>query len=410
MDKKINELRADFPILEQKVNDEPLVYLDNAATTQKPKQVVQALVDYYYHDNANVHRGVHTLAQRATTAYEGTRKKVQKLINAQSEREVVYTKGTTEALNWIAKGYAQKILSPGDEIVLSYQEHHSNIVPWQEICAQTGAKLVYLELNKRGQVDLADAQIKITSKTKFVSLAQVSNVLGAVAPIKEIAMLAHANGALMVVDGAQSVPHMPVDVQALGIDFLAFSGHKLLGPTGTGILWGRLELLEAMDPLDFGGEMIEFVGLNHSTFKEVPWKFEGGTQNIAGVIALGKALDLLQEVGLANIEAYEAELMQYVLPKLQKIPGLEIYGSPDPNDHKGIIAFNLAKIHPHDTATALDMEGVAIRAGHHCAQPLMKYLGIAASARASFYFYNTKAEADKLVEALRKTREWFNCY
>ncbi|MEY8661960.1 cysteine desulfurase [Ligilactobacillus faecis] len=407
MDKKINKYRADFPILEQKVNGEPLVYLDNAATTQKPKQVVQALVDYYYHDNANVHRGVHTLAQRATTAYEATRKKVQKLINAPSEREVVYTKGTTEALNWIVKGYAEKNLAPGDEIVLSYQEHHSNIVPWQEICAKTGAKLVYLELNKRGQVDLADAQKKITAKTKFVSLAQVSNVLGALAPIKELAKLAHAKGALMIVDGAQSVPHIPVDVQELGIDFLAFSGHKLLGPTGTGILWGRLELLEAMDPLDLGGEMIEFVGLKHATFKEVPWKFEGGTQNIAGVIALGKAIDQLQEIGLAEIEAYETELMRYVLPKLQAVPGFELYGSPDPNDHKGIISFNLAGLHPHDTATALDMEGVAIRAGHHCAQPLMKYLGIAASARASFYFYNTKAEADKLVEALKKTREFF---
>lgn len=407
MDKKINKYRADFPILEQKVNGEPLVYLDNAATTQKPKQVVQALVDYYYHDNANVHRGVHTLAQRATTAYEATRKKVQKLINAPSEREVVYTKGTTEALNWIAKGYAEKNLAPGDEIVLSYQEHHSNIVPWQEICAKTGAKLVYLELNKRGQVDLADAQKKITAKTKFVSLAQVSNVLGALAPIKELAELAHAKGALMIVDGAQSVPHIPVDVQELGIDFLAFSGHKLLGPTGTGILWGRLELLEAMDPFDLGGEMIEFVGLEHATFKEVPWKFEGGTQNIAGVIALGKAIDQLQEIGLAEIEAYETELMRYVLPKLQAVPGFELYGSPDPNDHKGIISFNLTGLHPHDTATALDMEGVAIRAGHHCAQPLMKYLGIAASARASFYFYNTKAEADKLVEALKKTREFF---
>lgn len=407
MDKKINKYRADFPILEQKVNGEPLVYLDNAATTQKPKQVVQALVDYYYHDNANVHRGVHTLAQRATTAYEATRKKVQRLINAPSEREVVYTKGTTEALNWIAKGYAEKNLAPGDEIVLSYQEHHSNIVPWQEICAKTGAKLVYLELDQRGRVDLADAKKKITAKTKFVSLAHISNVLGAVAPIKELATLAHAKGALMVVDGAQSVPHIPVDVQELGIDFLAFSGHKLLGPTGTGILWGRLELLEAMDPLDLGGEMIEFVGLEHSTFKEVPWKFEGGTQNIAGVIALGQALDQLQEIGLTEIEAYETELMQYVLPKLQEIPGLELYGSTDPNDHKGIISFNLVGVHPHDTATALDMEGVAIRAGHHCAQPLMKYLGIAASARASFYFYNTKAEADKLVEALKKTREFF---
>ena len=291
MVKKISELRADFPILDQTVNGEPLVYLDNAASSQKPKQVIQKLVDYYEHDNANVHRGVHTLSQRATQAYEATRDKVKRLINAPSEREVVYTKGTTEAINWIARGYAQKILKPGDEIVLSYAEHHSNIVPWQQVCEQTGAKLVYLDLNKRGQVELADAKQKIGQKTKIVSLAQVSNVLGALNPIKEIAELAHANQAIMVVDGAQSVPHMPVDVQALDIDFLAFSGHKMLGPTGTGILWGKRELLELMSPLDFGGEMIDFVELDHSTFKEVPWKFEGGTQNIAGVIGLGEAID-----------------------------------------------------------------------------------------------------------------------
>ncbi|MFJ6957286.1 MAG: cysteine desulfurase [Ligilactobacillus animalis] len=407
MDKKKNEFRADFKILDQKVNGEPLVYLDNAATTQKPQAVIESLVDYYEHDNANVHRGVHTLAQRATQAYEATRQKVKELINADSEREVVYTKGTTESLNWIARGYAQKILQPGDEIVLSYAEHHSNIVPWQQVCEKTGAKLVYLDLNTDGQVDLENAKQLINEKTKIVSLAQVSNVLGAVNPIKELAQLAHKNGAIMVVDGAQSVPHMPVDVKELDIDFLAFSGHKMLGPTGTGILWGKLELLNQMSPLDFGGEMIDFVELEHSTFKEVPWKFEGGTQNIAGVIALGKAIDYLQAVGLANIAQHETELMEYVLPKLQAIDGFELYGSADPAKHAGIISFNLAGLHPHDTATALDMEGVAIRAGHHCAQPLMKKLQIAASARASFYLYNTKEDADKLVEALIKTREFF---
>lgn len=407
MDKKKNEFRADFKILDQKVNGEPLVYLDNAATTQKPQAVIESLVDYYEHDNANVHRGVHTLAQRATQAYEATRQKVKELINADSEREVVYTKGTTESLNWIARGYAQKILQPGDEIVLSYAEHHSNIVPWQQVCEKTGAKLVYLDLNADGQVDLENAKQLINEKTKIVSLAQVSNVLGAVNPIKELAQLAHQNGAIMVVDGAQSVPHMPVDVKELDIDFLAFSGHKMLGPTGTGILWGKMELLNQMSPLDFGGEMIDFVELEHSTFKEVPWKFEGGTQNIAGVIALGKAIDYLQAVGLANIAQHETELMEYVLPKLQAIDGFELYGSADPAKHAGIISFNLTGLHPHDTATALDMEGVAIRAGHHCAQPLMKKLQIAASARASFYLYNTKEDADKLVEALIKTREFF---
>ena len=407
MVKKISELRADFPILDQTLNGEPLVYLDNAASSQKPKQVIQKLVDYYEHDNANVHRGVHTLSQRATQAYEATRDKVKRLINAPSEREVVYTKGTTEAINWIARGYAQKILKPGDEIVLSYAEHHSNIVPWQQVCEQTGAKLVYLDLNKRGQVELADAKQKIGQKTKIVSLAQVSNVLGALNPIKEIAELAHANQAIMVVDGAQSVPHMPVDVQALDIDFLAFSGHKMLGPTGTGILWGKRELLELMSPLDFGGEMIDFVELDHSTFKEVPWKFEGGTQNIAGVIGLGEAIDYLLAIGLDQIQAHEQALMADVLPKLQQIEGFELYGSPDPKDHLGIISFNLAGLHPHDTATALDMEGVAVRAGHHCAQPMMRKLGVPATARASFYLYNTQEDADKLVDALQKTREFF---
>ena len=407
MDKMKNEILADFKILDQTVNGEPLVYLDNAATTQKPQAVIKSLVDYYEHDNANVHRGVHTLAQRATNAYEATRQKVKELINADSEREVVYTKGTTESLNWIARGYAQKFLQPGDEIVLSYAEHHSNIVPWQQVCEKTGAKLVYLDLNTDGQVDLEKAEHLITKKTKIVSLAQVSNVLGAINPLKELAQLAHQNGAIMVVDGAQSVPHMPVDVKELDIDFLAFSGHKMLGPTGTGILWGKLELLNQMEPLDFGGEMIDFVELENSTFKEVPWKFEGGTQNIAGVIALGKAIDYLKAIGLANIAQHETELMEYVLPKLQAIDGFELYGSADPAKHAGIISFNLAGLHPHDTATALDMEGVAIRAGHHCAQPLMKKLQIAASARASFYLYNTKEDADKLVEALIKTREFF---
>lgn len=410
MAKKLNDYRKDFLILDQKVNDEPLVYLDNAATSQKPTAVIKAISNYYLKDNANVHRGIHTLSQRATQAYENTRIKVKKMLNADSEREVVYTKGTTESINWIARGYALKFLRPGDEIVLSYAEHHSNIVPWQMVCEKTGAKLVYLDLDADGQISLTSAKEKIGSKTKIIAISHISNVLGALNPVKEIATLAHQNKAIVVVDAAQSVPHLKIDVKELGIDFLAFSGHKMLAPTGIGVLWGKKELLDKMDPLDLGGEMIDFVGLEHSTFKEVPWKFEGGTQNIAGVIGLGEAIDYLQDVGFAEIKDYEADLMAYLMPKLEEIDGLKIYGSADPKKHHGIISFNLGDIHPHDVATALDMEGVAVRAGHHCAQPLMKKLQVPATVRASFYFYNTKQDADKLVEALIKTKEWFNYY
>ena len=400
------KIRQDFAILDQVVNDEPLVYLDNAATTQKPQVVLDTLMAYYHEDNANVHRGVHTLAERATAAYEASREKLRQFINAKSTKEVLFTRGTTTGLNWVGR-FAEQVLEPGDEVVISIMEHHSNIIPWQEACKKTGAKLVYAYL-KDGQLDMEDLANKITEKTKFVSLAQVSNVLGCINPVKEIAKLAHQVGAYMVVDGAQSAPHMAIDVQDLDCDFFTLSGHKMLGPTGIGVLYGKEEILNQMNPIEFGGEMIDFVYEQEATWKELPWKFEAGTPNIAGAIALGAAVDYLSALGMENIHAYEQELVDYVLPKLQAIDGLTVYGPEDPSQHAGVIAFNIDGLHPHDVATALDYEGVAVRAGHHCAQPLINHLGISSAARASFYIYNTKEDCDKLAEAILATKEFFN--
>ena len=402
----VEVLRKDFSILDQIVNDEPLVYLDNAATTQKPTQVLEAIAAYYAKDNANVHRGVHTLAERATAAYEAARERVCSFIHAASTKEVLFTRGTTTSLNWVAR-YAENVLQPGDEVLISVMEHHSNIIPWQEACKKTGARLIYAYL-KDGMLDLADFRSKLTEKTRFVALAHVSNVLGVVNPIKEIAELVHQANALLVVDGAQSVPHMKIDVQDLDVDFFAFSGHKMLGPTGIGVLYGKEELLERMSPVEFGGEMIDFVYEQEATWKELPWKFEAGTPNIAGAIGLAAAIDYLDKIGMETVHQYEQELIAYVFPKLQAVEGLTIYGSEDLAQRSGVISFNLAGLHPHDVATALDYEGVAVRAGHHCAQPLLSYLGVAATVRASFYLYNTKADCDKLVEALQKTKEFFN--
>ena len=407
MGKKMNNWRADFPILAQKVNDEPLVYLDNAATTQKPLAVLQTVRDFYENDNANIHRGVHTLAQRATERYEQVRQKVTDFIHGNDWHEVVFTKGTTEALNWVAASYGATHVKAGDEIVLSYLEHHSNLVPWQQLAKKVGAKLKYIELTADGQLDLQSAADLITDRTAIVALCHASNVMGVVNPIQAVSQLAHAHGAVMVVDGAQAVPHLPVDVQELGADFYAFSGHKMLAPTGVGVLWGKLALLNEMPPLEFGGEMIANVGLYETDFKEVPYKFEGGTQNIAGVIGLGAAIDYLQAIGLEQITKHEQELISYVLPQLQAIDGLEIYGPQDPSLRTGILSFNLTGLHPHDLASALDMDGVAVRAGHHCAQPLMNYLGVDATARASFYLYNTKEDADLLIKAILDAKEFF---
>ena len=400
------KIRQDFAILDQVVNDEPLVYLDNAATTQKPQVVLDALMTYYHEDNANVHRGVHTLAERATAAYEASREKFRQFINAKSTKEVLFTRGTTTGLNWVGR-FAEQVLEPGDEVVISIMEHHSNIIPWQEACKKAGAKLVYAYL-KDGQLDMEDLANKISEKTKFVSLAQVSNVLGCINPVKEIAKLAHQVGAYMVVDGAQSAPHMAIDVQDLDCDFFTLSGHKMLGPTGIGVLYGKEEILNQMNPIEFGGEMIDFVYEQEATWKELPWKFEAGTPNIAGAIALGAAVDYLSALGMGNVHAYEQELVDYVLPKLQAIEGLTVYGPEDPSQHAGVIAFNIDGLHPHDVATALDYEGVAVRAGHHCAQPLINHLGISSAARASFYIYNTKEDCDKFVEAILATKEFFN--
>lgn len=402
----LERIRKDFSILDQVVNDEPLVYLDNAATTQKPQQVLDVLVDYYQTDNANVHRGVHTLSERATARYEAARQKVADFIQAKSSKEILFTRGTTTSLNWVAQ-FAKEILQPDQEVIISVQEHHSNIIPWQQACQQTGAKLRYVTL-KDGELDMDHLRSLLSSKTKFVSLAHVSNVLGGVVPIGEIAELVHQVGAYLVVDGAQSVPHMAVNVQELDVDFYAFSGHKMLGPTGIGVLYGKEELLNLMSPVEFGGEMIDFVYEQSATWKELPWKFEAGTPNIAGAIGLGAAVDYLTEIGMDAIQAHEAELVDYVFPKLQAISGLTIYGSQDLSKRTGVIAFNLDDLHPHDVATALDYEGVAVRAGHHCAQPLLRYLQVPATVRASFYIYNTKADCDKLVEAIIKTKEFFN--
>ncbi len=402
----LESIKKDFPVLNQIVNDEPLVYLDNAATTQKPLKVLAAIKDYYENDNANVHRGVHTLAERATEKYEAAREKVRQFINAKSTKEVLFTRGTTTSINWVAQ-FAGQILKTGDEIVISIMEHHSNIVPWQEVAKKTGAILKFVYL-KDGQLDMDDLGKKITNQTKFVSIAHVSNVLGTINPVEEITKIAHEHGAYMVVDGAQSTPHMAIDLQKMDVDFFAFSGHKMMGPTGIGVLYGKEELLNQFEPVEFGGEMIDFVYESHSTWTELPWKFEAGTPNIAGAIALGAAIDYIQELGIDQIHQHEIELIDYLMPKLQEIEGLKIYGPKDNVKRGGLIAFNIEGLHPHDVATALDMEGVAVRAGHHCAQPLLNYLETPATARASFYLYNTKADCDKLVEALKKTKEFFN--
>ena len=402
------EIRQMFPILDQEVNGKPLVYLDSSATSQKPVPVIEALDKYYREYNSNVHRGVHTLGTRATDGYEGAREKVRKFINAKSTEEVIFTRGTTTALNTVAASYGRDNLNEGDEIVISYMEHHSNIIPWQQVAKQTGATLKYLPRQEDGTISLDDVRETVTSNTKIVSIMQVSNVLGVINPIKDIAKIAHENGAIMVVDGAQSAPHLKVDVQDLDCDFLAFSGHKMCGPTGIGVLYGKKKHLEKMEPIEFGGEMIDFVGLYESTWKELPWKFEGGTPIIAGAIGLGAAIDFLEQIGLNEIEAYEHKLAAYALEKMSAIDGMTIYGPKEASKRAGVITFNINDVHPHDVATVLDAEGIAVRAGHHCAQPLMKWLKVSATARASFYLYNTEEDIDKLVSGLVKTKEYFS--
>ncbi|EAC7319819.1 cysteine desulfurase [Listeria monocytogenes] len=403
----IQKIRADFPILAQEINEKPLAYLDNAATSQKPKQVIEALTHYYEFDNANVHRGVHTLAARATDAYESARGKVAKFIHAREVAEIIFTRGTTSAINLVVDSYAEANIEAGDEIVISYLEHHSNLIPWQQLAKRKGAVLKYIELEKDGTISVEQAKKTIGEKTKIVALAHVSNVLGTITPIKEIAAVAHQFGAVILVDGAQAVPHMEVDVVDLDADFYAFSGHKMMAPTGIGALYGKRELLDAMEPTEFGGEMIDFVELYDSTWKELPWKFEAGTPIIGGAIALGAAIDYLAEVGLANIHAHEQALASYAIEEMSKIEGITIYGPKDASKRCGLVTFNLEGAHPHDIATILDEDGIAIRAGHHCAQPLMKWLDVSSTARASFYIYNTKEEIDALIDGLKLTKEYF---
>ncbi|MBC1691441.1 cysteine desulfurase [Listeria welshimeri] len=403
----IQKIRADFPILDQEINEKPLAYLDNAATSQKPKQVIEALTHYYEFDNANVHRGVHTLAARATDAYESARVKVAKFIHAREVAEIIFTRGTTSAINLVVDSYAEANIEAGDEIVISYLEHHSNLIPWQQLAKRKGAVLKYIELEEDGTISVEQAKKTISEKTKIVALAHVSNVLGTITPIREIAAIAHKFGAVILVDGAQAVPHMEVNVVDLDADFYAFSGHKMMAPTGIGALYGKRELLDAMEPTEFGGEMIDFVELYDSTWKELPWKFEAGTPIIGGAIALGAAIDYLAEVGLANIHAHEQALASYAIEEMSKIEGITIYGPKDASKRCGLVTFNLEGAHPHDIATILDEDGIAIRAGHHCAQPLMKWLDVSSTARASFYIYNTKEEIDALIDGLKLTKEYF---
>ena len=401
------DLKKYFPVLNQEINGNPLVYLDSAATSQKPIQVIEAVKKYYEWDNSNVHRGVHTLGNRATDAYEGAREKVRKFINANSTKEIIFTRGTTTSLNTVASGYARQNLKEGDEIVITHMEHHANLIPWQQVAKEKGAVLKYIDLESDGTICLDKARETITPKTAIVSIALASNVMGTINPIKELTQIAHSNGAIMVVDAAQGAPHLKIDVQDLDCDFLAFSGHKMCAPTGIGVLYGKQTLLENMEPVEFGGEMIDFVGLHESTWKELPWKFEAGTPIIAGAIGLGAAIDFLNEVGLENIEAHEHALAGYAMDQLSTIDGISIYGPRDAAKRCGLVTFNLDDVHPHDVATVLDMGGIAVRAGHHCAQPLMKWLCVSATARASFYLYNDEEDIDKLVAGLRSAKEYF---
>lgn len=400
------EFRRDFPLLAQNMNGKPIVYLDNGATTQKPESMIHAVCGYYGGCNANPHRGAYALSVEATDIYENARERVRKFINAKKSNEIIFTKNATEALNLVAYSYGLTNIKEGDEIVITIAEHHSNLVPWQHVAHSKGAVLKYIYLEEDGNLSEEDIQTKITEKTKLVAVTQVSNVLGLVNPVREIADRAHGVGAVVVVDGSQSVAHMAVDVQALDADFFAFSGHKMLSPMGIGVLYGREKLLDAMPPFLRGGDMIEYVEEQTTTYAELPAKFEAGTQNVGGAAGLTAAVDYLEKLTFERITAIEKDLVDYALPQLRELPFIELYGCDTKRDNKtGIITFNVKDVHPHDVATILDAEGVAVRAGHHCAQPLMKYLGQNATCRASFYFYNTREDIDRWVEALKKVRE-----
>jgi cysteine desulfurase/selenocysteine lyase len=404
----VKKIREDFPVLSRKIYDKPLVYLDNAATSQKPRQVIDALVDYYENSNANVHRGVHHLSQEATDLYEGARVKIAKFINAREPEEIVWTRNTTEAINIVAHTWAQDHIGPGDEILVTPMEHHSNLVPWQKVAAEKGAKLRILPLASDATLGLDDIDDYITPRTKLLSIVQVSNGVGTVNPVKELTAKAKKVGATVLVDAAQSVPHMPVDVIDLDCDFLALSGHKMLGPTGIGVLYGRRELLEEMDPFLTGGEMVLEVWYDRATWNDLPMKFEAGTPNIADAVALGAAVDYLQDIGMENIRDHEMQLTRYALNAFKQFEGdLELFGPADPEKRGGILSFHTEAVHPHDLGTFLDRDGIAVRTGHHCTMPLMRSLGVIASARASFYLYNTEEEVDALVDSLKRALRYF---
>ncbi len=398
--------RKDFPILDQKVRGKQLIYFDNGASTQKPNRVIDAISNYYRNDNANVHRGIHALSERATAAFEEARVKVADFINAPSDRQIIFTRGTTEAINLVASAWGRKFLSADDEIILSEMEHHSNLVPWQILAQGVGAKLKFIPFKPDGTIDFPVFEKLISGRTKLVAITHMSNVFGTINPIKKIIRMAHDRSVPVLLDAAQSVPHLPVDVQFLDCDFLAFSGHKMLGPTGIGVLYGKVQRLENMDPYQGGGEMINSVWLEDSTWNEIPHKFEAGTPNIAGSIALGSAIDYLNNIGMTQIALYEQEITTYAIEKMSQIDNLNIFGSAP--ERGGVISFNIGNIHPHDLSHFLDEQGIAVRAGHHCAQPIMRKLNIAATTRASLYFYNTKEEIDVFVDELKNAVKFFD--
>ena len=400
-------IRREFPTLEQAVNGRPLVYLDNAATSQKPKVVLDALRAYYEDDNSNVHRGIHELSRRATVAYEESRAKVASWVGANEPSEIVWTRGTTEAINLVSSAWGLDNVGEGDEILISVLEHHSNIIPWQLLARRTGAVIKYIELDEHGRWILDELPHLLTDRTKIVAISHVSNALGTVNPVKRVAAAAHEVGALVLVDGAQGAVHMKVDVKDLGVDYYAFSGHKMCGPTGIGALWARRDLLDSMEPYQGGGEMIHFVGRDESSWATVPHKFEAGTPNIAGAIGMGAAIDFLSEVGMDAIAEHEHKLLGYALERMNKVDGICIYGPQSPDEHSALISFTLGDAHPHDISTILDSEGIAVRAGHHCAQLAMQHFGISATARASIYLYNTESDIDRLIEGLEQVRSIF---
>lgn len=399
----VERYRKDFPALHQKVHDKPLIYLDNAATSQKPQQVIDAISDYYANHNSNVHRGVHTLSGRATDLYEGAREKIAQHINAKSTKEIIFTKGASDALNLLAFSFGEYSITKGDEIIVSGMEHHSNLVPWQLLCERKNAVLKIIPITQKGELDLSTLPELISEKTKLISVVHTSNALGTVNPIKEIIELAHAQNIPVAIDGSQALPHTPVDLQSLDADFFIFTGHKMFAPTGVGVLYGKEDWLEKLPPYQGGGDMIRTVSYTHSEYNDLPYKFEAGTPNIAGVIGLGAAVDYIQNIGMSNIYAYETELLEYATKKALQFDGLNIIGQAE---HKsGVLSFTIDKVHPHDIGTIVDFEGVAIRTGHHCAMPVMTFFNVPATARASFAFYNTFSEVDALFSALEKTKD-----